>query len=1244
MFSQGEEIVPKHETLASRLLQQFPEYDGRNAIVAIFDTGVDPGAPGLQLTSDGKRKIIDVVDATVRNRDVDMSLVLKPIDGTLTLPSGKVLQLNPSWNAEEYRVGTKRAFELYPDALVARLKKERKEKWDAADREARNAVQITLAQWNNEFGSNASATDIETRKDLQARLAHLETCAKNYQDAGPIYDCIVFYDGTHWRAAVDVSETGDFTNAQAMTNYRINHEYGKFSDASQLNYALNIYEDGKVLSIVCDAGSHGTHVAGIVAAYHDDDPKNNGVAPGAQIVSVKIGDSRLGSMETIVGVTRGVLAVLENKCDVVNMSYGEFATKHDAGRAIEAIRELVERHGVTFVSSAGNEGPALGTVGAPGGTSACILGVGAYVSPAMMQAEYSMKDTPPSSVGLYTWSSRGPTYDGDLGVNVCAPGGAITSVPNWTLNKKQLMNGTSMSSPNCAGNVALLISGLKDRSIAYTPFSLRRALENTAISVPTAESFSQGQGLIQVLPALEYLFKHGNNFDGTKAFPLYYDVRVPTRGNARGIYLREAEDMKDNSLAVNVEPIFHKDALNEDKIAYEMHLRLVPSKPWIRCADSLVILHSGRNFKVDVNTSSLPSGAHYGEVVAYDSNNTTRGAVFRIPVTIIKPEILPPAEDSVKLVKDMLPGSIARSFYQVPQGATWMTVSVSRNANTSEKSTEPNRVLYVLHLMQHALHARQSATSTHKYLYVDDNGDISHSFAVRSASTVEICLAQNWNSIGATTAYLDTSFHGIQPNQTTVHVEGGRASTRVDLICPLRNETIAPSATLNKWTSHLRPDTAVVSPLGPRDHFSDNRQVYQLILSYAFKQAEDGKVTPEISLVNGRLYESPFDGMMLMIFDANKKYMGVSDAFPRSIQLKKGSYTLRAQLRHQDPSVLEALKCTIVSLHRDIKEISVCVYDSPDGPSLGDKAMGSKSLKKGIYTTIFVGEPAYDKLPKGVVHGDTLSGTIHYGQKHNNVKGGSLKPEGFVLSYTVPPAPKAAKEPEVAEPKETRSEEELVDEAVRDLLVSRVVKLQGKPEFLSHWTKLSESYATHLPLLQACLHHYDKEATRQDALDDIIQSADAILDVIDANELAAHYGLKLIPNDVAQAKLRKEKDNAKSAFIDALARKARALGDSDNFEAFAEVYTLLQQWADINDNQFTHVVLLEYKRLQQHGLALQRLQKLCDLDLEELEKIMPLRDAQVKKIALYESLGWNHWISYEKNWQILNNPANFALF
>ncbi|KAG0493163.1 hypothetical protein HPP92_006561, partial [Vanilla planifolia] len=270
-----------------------------------------------------------------------------------------------------------------------------------------------------------------------------------------------------------------------------------------------------IVSIVTDCSPHGTHVAGIAAAFHPEEPLLNGVAPGAQLISCKIGDTRIDSKATGTGLTRALIAAVQHKCDLINMSYGGPTLLPDYGRFINLVNEVVGKHRLLFIPSAVNNGPALSTVGAPGGTSSNIIGVGAYVSEMAVEL---------------TLSSRGPTADGDLGVCISAPGGAVAPVPTWTLQSRMLKGGTSMASPSACGGVALIVSAMKAEGIVISPYTIRKALENTAMPISDVpiEKLTMGQGVMQVD---SIVVDPTNLSNGLHYYEVYgVDFKAPWRG------------------------------------------------------------------------------------------------------------------------------------------------------------------------------------------------------------------------------------------------------------------------------------------------------------------------------------------------------------------------------------------------------------------------------------------------------------------------------------------------------------------------------------------------------------------------------------------------------------------------------------------------------------------------------------------------------------------------------------------
>lgn len=86
-------LLPKRETGAANFIMKNGNFDGRRVKIAILDSGVDPGAAGLSVTSDGQPKLIDMYDAT-GSGDVDTSAVVEPdADGCITGLTGRKLKV-----------------------------------------------------------------------------------------------------------------------------------------------------------------------------------------------------------------------------------------------------------------------------------------------------------------------------------------------------------------------------------------------------------------------------------------------------------------------------------------------------------------------------------------------------------------------------------------------------------------------------------------------------------------------------------------------------------------------------------------------------------------------------------------------------------------------------------------------------------------------------------------------------------------------------------------------------------------------------------------------------------------------------------------------------------------------------------------------------------------------------------------------------------------------------------------------
>lgn len=216
-----------------------------------------------------------------------------------------------------------------------------------------------------------------------------------------------------------------------------------------------------------DDHSHGTHVAGIIAAAMDGKGVV-GVAPEAELYAVKV-LSKDGS-GSLFGIIGGIMWCIENKMDVVNMSLGS----PQGNVLFEYAVKRMEYADIPLIAAAGNDG---GPVGFPAAYPGAIA-VSALCPRGGDENPKLCGDSP-----IAAFSSRGPE------IEFIAPG---VKIPSTVLgNQIQAYSGTSMASPHVAGLAALAVA-----NGARGAKAVRRALIRAARRIPGMERTEQGYGVV----------------------------------------------------------------------------------------------------------------------------------------------------------------------------------------------------------------------------------------------------------------------------------------------------------------------------------------------------------------------------------------------------------------------------------------------------------------------------------------------------------------------------------------------------------------------------------------------------------------------------------------------------------------------------------------------------------------------------------------------------------------------------
>ena len=648
---EGQTFLSLTDTGVEEFIRLHPEYDGRGTIILVLDTGVDMGIDGLTKTSTGEVKVIDAQDFTGEG---DLPLV----EADLTTKDGKDVFENDD-----------KGYSVFADKNKM-LKSADENYW------------ISVLNETHLMNSGSGAQDLNGNGVKDDKYF------------------MVTYNTTegYWVVYFDTNGNGDLSDEKPLRNYKEN--FDAFTVQNQkgltpITMALNIFPEEKRISLYFDDGGHGTHCAGIAAGFNIGDVGINGVAPGAKLIGLKLGNNNYPGGATVTESMKKAYLYADKiskemkvPC-IVSMSFGIGSEIEGRSEIEKFLADLLSKNPYLYVSTSnGNEGPGISSAGLPS-SSSYVFSSGAVLTQEIARDNYG--NLLPSNILLH-FSSRGGEVSKP---DVISPGAATSTVPNFSGGDKSW--GTSMACPYTSGVMALLLSAAEKEfpGVKIPSQLLYKVIREGAVKWDAYTVLDQGPGYINVMNSYEILKKYLKNNEISKFETYTVSSFAPNQpdNRSRNLYIRDGSFLTgDEVFSFNVK---RDNSIKSNKFYRVYNLKcdadwltLVQKKTYIR-NDQLAAV----NVKLDKSKIKEP-GLYTTKISAY-RDDASKTPEFDMLATVVIPYELNSSNNYQMHWKDQTinQGMIKRYFVKIPAGQNSMKITLSRDAS-SNKYSRCRNILY----------------------------------------------------------------------------------------------------------------------------------------------------------------------------------------------------------------------------------------------------------------------------------------------------------------------------------------------------------------------------------------------------------------------------------------------------------------------------------------------------------------------------------------------------------------------